>query len=1061
MFLYKGFFYNIYQHYKPTLTMKKGLLLLLLTILGTSAFAQTANEYFDSMKFRNIGPFRGGRSVAASGVVGDPLTYYMGTTGGGLWKTTNAGGQWENISDGFFEMGSVGAVSVSQSSPNIVYCGMGEHAPRGVMTSYGDGMYKSNDAGKTWIKLGLEKTQHISRIIIHPTNPDIVYVAAQGALYAPNPERGVYRSMDGGKSWEKVLYVDEGTGAVELSMDANNPLVLYAAMWEHQRKPNIVISGGPGSGLYKSTDGGDTWKEMTKGLPEEKGKMAISVSPANSNKVYALIESDSNQDKGGLFVSNDAGDSWHMVSGDNRLVQRAWYYIEVFTDPNNENTVYVLSAPMLRSEDGGKTWKTISVPHGDTHDLWFNPNDSKNMVMANDGGATITFNYGKTWTPLDNMPTAQFYRINTDNLFPYNIYGGQQDNTSVKIASLSIGRWSIGREDWHYSAGGESAFLAFDPDDPRYVMGGSYLGTIELLDMESKMSSKVMAAPIQYLGRDARDMKYLYNWNAPVIWSKHEPGTFYHGAQLVLRTRDNGVTWEEISPDLTRDQDELQGKGGGPYTNEAVGAENYGTLAYIIESPHEKGVLITGSDDGLVHITKNGGQSWENITPKGLKECLVNAIEVSPHDPSTIYIATTRYKFNDYSPGLYKSTDYGKSWTNISEGIPYGAFTRVVREDEEQKGLLYAGTEKGLYVSWNDGKKWEPLQLNLPKTPITDLKVHQGDLIVATSGRSFWILDNITTLSQYEGNRKGLQIYKPEEAIHGNWGSQLNSSSKSVTGTSAFEGVNPANGMVIYYNLPEKMDSTEVTMEILNSQGKVVRSFTSKKDEDYIPHNGGDAPPAPVLGADKGLNRFVWDLKTTIVPGVPGVYIEANFTGHKVPPGNYTINLKAGGETVSVQGTIVPTPGTNVTQERFAEFDAIMNDFEAKLTDMHNKVNKLKEVQGQLGKLLKDLTDEDLKKEGQALLDKLKTWDGEMVQRKSQAYDDVENFPNKFTAEYLFVMNHSNSALPQINRPSKDRKAELDAQWVGLKQRAEVLMNTEIPNFNAKLWENGIGAIRM
>ncbi|MEC8831694.1 MAG: glycosyl hydrolase [Bacteroidota bacterium] len=1041
--------------------MKKGFLFLLSVFFVTLTFAQTANDYFNPMKFRNIGPYRGGRSVTASGVVGDPLTYYMGTTGGGLWKTTNAGGQWENISDGFFEMGSVGAVTVSPSSPNIVYCGMGEHAPRGVMTSYGDGMYKSNDAGKTWIKLGLEKTQHISRIIVHPTNPDIVYVAAQGALYAPNQERGVYRSMDGGKTWEKILYVNEGTGAAELSMDANNPLVLYAAMWEHQRKPNKVISGGPGSGLYKSTDGGDTWKEMTKGLPEEKGKMAIAVSAANSDKVYAVVESDSDQDKGGLFVSNDAGESWHMVSGDNRLVQRAWYYIEVFADPNDEDTVYVLSASMFRSEDGGTSWETISVPHGDTHDLWINPDNSNNILLADDGGATISYDYGETWTLQDNMPTAQFYRINTDNLFPYNIYGGQQDNTSVKIASLSLGRWSIGREDWHYSAGGESAFLGFDPDDPQYVMGGSYLGTIELLDMQSKMSSNVMAAPIQYLGRDARDMKYLYNWNAPIIWSKHEPGTFYHGAQLVLRTRDNGVTWEEISPDLTRDQDELQGKGGGPYTNEAVGAENYGTLAYLIESPLEAGVLITGSDDGLVYITKNGGTSWEEITPKGLKECLVNAIEVSPHDPGTFYIATTRYKFNDYTPGIYKSTDYGKSWTNINDGIPYGAFTRVVREDQDQKGLLYAGTEKGLYVSWNDGKKWEPLQLNLPKTPITDLKVHQGDMIVSTSGRSFWILDNITTLAQYKGKTDALKVYKPEEAIHGYWGSQLNSNSKIVTGTNPFEGVNPANGMVIYYNLPEQMDSTEVTMEITDSKGRAVRSFSSKKNESYIPHNGGGAPPKPVLGMDKGLNRFVWDLKTPIVPGIPGVYIEADFTGHKVPPGDYTIKIKTGDKEVATQGVIVPTPNTDMTQERFEEHHAIMMDFETKLTDMHNKVNKLKEVQGQLESILKDLKDEDLKKQGQALLDKLKEWDGEMVQRKSQAYDDVENFPNKFTAEYMFVMNHSNSALPQINKPSKDRKAELDAQWIGLKQRAETLMNSEIPNFNTKLWENGIGAIRM
>jgi len=1034
---------------------------LLGVLCATLTFGQTANDYFKPMKFRNIGPFRGGRSVTASGVVGDPLTYYMGTTGGGLWKTTNAGQQWENISDGFFEMGSVGAVSVSASNPNVVYCGMGEHAPRGVMTSYGDGVYKSNDAGKTWVKLGLEKTQHISRIIVHPTNPDMVYVAAQGALYGPNKERGVYRSTDGGKTWKNILFVNELTGAVELSMDANNPLVLYAAMWEHQRKPNIVISGGDGSGLYKSTDGGDTWTELTEGLPKEKGKMAIAVSAANSDKVYALIESDSNADKGGLFVSVDAGKSWSMVSGDNRLVQRAWYYIEVFADPNDEDTVYVLSAEMFRSEDGGKTWETISVPHGDTHDLWINPNNSKNMVMADDGGATISFDYGKTWTLQENMPTAQFYRISTDNLFPYNIYGGQQDNTSVKIASLSLGRWSISREDWHYSAGGESAFLAFDPDNPRYVMGGSYLGTIELLDMETKMATDVMAAPIQYLGREARNMKYLYNWNAPIIWSQHEPGTFYHGAQLVLRTRDNGVTWEEISPDLTRDQDDKQGNGGGPYTNEAVGAENYGTLSYMIESPHEKGIFYTGSDDGLVHITKNGGETWENITPKGLRECLINAIEVSPHDPATVYIATTRYKFNDHTPALYKSSDYGKTWANISTGIPYGSFTRVVREDQVRKGLLYAGTEKGLYISWNDGKNWEPLQLNLPKAPITDLKVHQGDLIVATSGRSFWILDNITTLSQYKANVNALQLFQPEDAVNGFWFSPLDSNSKEVEGTNPYEGVNPANGMVIHYNLPKAMDSTEITLEILNQQGKVVRSFTSEKDKDYKPHHGGGAPPAPVLGTDKGLNRFVWDLKTPIIPGIPDVYIEANFTGHKVPPGSYTLRLKAGGETVTTTGTVLSPPNTNMTPERYREHDVFMTELETNLTDMHQKINDLFKVQGQLKKLLEELDNENLKAEGKALLEKLKAWDEDMVQRKSQAYDDVENFPNKFSAEYLFLMNQSNSALPRINQPSKNRKRELDAQWVGLKQRAVTLMTADIPNFNKKLWENGVGALRL
>ncbi len=783
--------------------MKQRIFGLLAFLFVGTIMAQTAEEYFKPLKYRNIGPFRGGRSVTATGVIGDPMTYYMGTTGGGLWKTTDAGKQWDNISDGFFEMGSVGAVAVSASNPNIVYCGMGEHAVRGVMTSYGDGVYKSTDAGKTWKKIGLEKTQHIARIVIHPTNPDIVYVAAQGALYGPNKERGIYKSTDGGTTWKLVLFVNELTGCNELSMDLSTPEVLYASMWHHQRKPNIVISGGSGSGLYKSTDGGETWKQIHNGLPEEKGKMAIAVSQANSNKVYALVESDSNKDKGGLFVSNDAGDSWNMISGDNRLVQRAWYYIEVFPDPNDENTVYVMSAQALRSYDGGVSWEQITGTHGDYHDLWINPANSKNMVIANDGGAAVSFDYAKSWSSQDIMPTAQFYRISTDNLFPYNVYGGQQDNTSVRIASLSLARWGITEQDWTYSAGGESAFLAFDPDNPRYVLGGSYLGTIDVLDTQTKSDTKIMAAPIQYLGMAAREMKYLYNWNAPIIRSQHEPNTFFHCAQLVLKTTDMGTTWEEISPDLTRNMDEKQGHGGGPYTIEAVGAENYGTIAYMIESPHEKGVYWTGSDDGFVQITRNGGQSWENVTPKGLQECLINAIEVSPHDAGTAYIATTRYKFNDYTPGLYKTTNYGKTWTNISSGIPYGSFTRVIREDASRKGMLYAGTEKGIYISWNDGASWETLQLNLPNAPITDLKVHQGDLVVATSGRSFWILDDLAALSQYKTGNSGVKIMKPEEALNAWWASPLDKNSKDFKGTHPFQGINPANGMVLYYELPK------------------------------------------------------------------------------------------------------------------------------------------------------------------------------------------------------------------------------------------------------------------
>ncbi len=1044
--------------------MKKHLSVSILFLFVLSAVAQQADAYLQPLKYRNIGPFRGGRSVTASGVIGDPLTYYMGTTGGGLWKTDDAGQRWYNISDGYFETGSVGAVAVSESNPNIVYCGMGEHAVRGVMTSYGDGVYKSTDAGKTWKKMGLEKTQQIARIVIHPDNPDIVYVAAQGALHGPTKERGVYRSYDGGETWEKVLYVNDMTGSTELSMDMNNPNVLYTAMWHHQRMPWMVLSGGEGSGLYKSVDGGDTWNQIHDGLPEEKGKMAIAVCRSNSDKVYALIESDTQLDKSGLFVSNDAGENWTKVSGDNRLTQRAWYYTEVFPDPNNDNVVYVLSAPNLRSIDGGRTWETLSGTHGDYHDLWINPDNSDNMVIANDGGAAISFNYGETWSTQDNMPTAQFYRINTDNLFPYNIYGGQQDNTSVKIASLSLGRGSINQQDWTYAAGGESAFLAFDPDNPKYVLGGSYLGTIEALDMESKASTNIMAAPIQYLGREARNMKYLYNWNAPIIWSQHEPGTFYHAAQLVLKTTDMGVTWEEFSPDLTRNLDDKQGKGGGPYTNEAVGAENYGTISYLVESPHEKGVFYTGSDDGFVHITRNNGESWENITPKGLGETLVNAIDISPSEPGTAYIATTRYKFNDYTPALFKTTNYGKTWTAISDGIPYGAFTRVVREDPADKNVLYAGTETGIYISYDRGTHWEPLQLNLPVTPITDLKVHQGDLVVATSGRSFWILDDLAMVRQFSKKKNSLQLFSPEPAMISNWYSQLSGNTDGFDGTDASEGVNPASGLVLYYNLSDNIEDTPVTLTIKDAQGDVIRTFSSEKDPKDAGYDGGP-PTVPTLSANEGLNRFVWDMRHPIMPGIPNVYIEASFRGHVVPPGTYTLELKHGNETVTTSAEIIPNPLLKVSASEYAAYDAFMKPLEKNVTEMHTKVNSLKKAQKDLTEIVATLEKQgdasSLVSEGKLLLNQLEAWDEKMVQRKSQAYDDVENFENKFTAEYLFLLNHAESSIPKITQSNKDRRDELNAQWIVLKAEANELINVAIPNYNKKLWEAGIGAIRL
>jgi len=1049
--------------------MKKIIILLFafLSILEVEAQqnmtkpeTKATDNFNELLKYRNIGPFRGGRSVTASGVKGDPMTYYMGITGGGLWKTEDAGQFWTNISDGYFKTGSVGAVAVSESDPNVIYCGMGEHAPRGVMTHHGDGVYKSIDAGKTWTHLGLEATQHISRIEIHPTNPDIAYVAAQGALYSKSKERGIYKTTDGGKTWTNTLFVDEGTGAVELSMDMNHPHILYAAMWEHQRVPWKVISGGPGSGLYKSVDSGATWKKIHKGLPKEKGKMAISVSPANSDKVYALIESDSDKDQGGLFVSNNAGESWTLVSGDNRLTQRAWYYIEVFTDPQNENMVYVLSAPALRSIDGGKTWSRITGTHGDYHDLWINPDNPKNLCIANDGGAAISFNRGRTWSRQDNMPTAQFYRVNVDNAVPYNIYGGQQDNTSVKIASRSISRQGITTSHWEASAGGESAFLAFDPDNPRYVMGGSYLGTINLLDTEAKAGTKVMAAPNQYLGEPARDMKYLYNWNAPIIWSKHEPGTFYHGAQYLLRTRDMGKSWEEVSPDLTRNQDDKQGNGGGPYTNEAVGAENYGTLSYVIESPHEKGVIYTGSDDGYVQITKDGGENWTNITPKGLAECLINAIEVSPHDPATVYIATTRYKFNDHRPGLYKSTNYGKTWKKINTGIPNNAFTRVVREDETQKGLLFAGTELGMYMSRDDGQNWEAFQLNLPVTPILDMKIRHDDLIVGTSGRSFWILDDLSLVRQHSKANPVVTLYKPDAAMLTNGGSPLNGTSKKFKGTHPLYGINPATGVVLYYQLPKAEKQGAIKLTIKDADGNVIRTISSEKDKTFKPWAGG--PPAePTLMKESGLNRFVWDMKHKTMPGVPGVYIESNFRGHKVSPGTYTLTLEQGTASSTQTVEILANPKYPTDAATYAEYDGFMKVMEAEATNMHNMINTLHDLQQKITAITSNLSDEKtaLKIDGEALVKKIKAWDGKMIQRKSKAYDDVENFRNGFTANYLFLINQTESAIPRVNRPNIDRKKELDAKWAVLKKEGMDLLKTAIPAYNQRLWDAGIGAI--
>ncbi|HMF10206.1 MAG TPA: glycosyl hydrolase, partial [Thermoanaerobaculia bacterium] len=691
------------------------------------------SKVYEGMEFRNIGPFRGGRVTAVAGVRGEPLTFYFGGTGGGIWKTIDGGSSWQPVSDKFFHTGSVGAIGIAESDPNVIYVGMGESPIRGNVSS-GDGVYKSTDGGKTWTHMGLADTQQISRVRVHPRNPDLVYVAAQGHVWGSSAERGIFRSKDGGKSWEKVFFVSNKTGASDLAMDSANPRILYAAFWQVNRKPWALESGGPEGGIWRSADGGDTWKKLEGGLPEGVvGNIGVAVSPSRPDRVWAIVES---KDKGGVYRSDDGGQKWTRTNSENKLRQRAWYYTRIYADPKNADAVYVLNTGFFRSGDGGKTFAPIRVPHGDNHDLWVDPDDPARMIESNDGGANVSFNSGQSWSSIMNQPTAQFYRVITDDRFPYWVYGAQQDNTTVAIASRGRGR-GIDLSDWHQVGGCESGWIAPKPKNPDVTFAGCYGGAIDRHDEKSGQSRQVVAWPQLAIGQAAADLKYRFQWNAPIAISPHDPNTLYHASQVLLKSTDEGQTWSEISPDLTRNDKTKQGKSGGPITKDDTGIEVYDTIFTLQESPHEAGVIWVGTDDGLVQLTQDGGKTWSNVTPRGIPEWIrINSLEVSPHDKATCYIAATMYQFDDPRPYLYKTSDYGKTWTKITRGLPDSVFTRVIREDPVRKGLLYAGTETGLYISFDDGSNWQPFQLNLPAVPITDLTVKDGDLVVATQGRA-------------------------------------------------------------------------------------------------------------------------------------------------------------------------------------------------------------------------------------------------------------------------------------------------------------------------------------
>ncbi len=990
------------------------------------------DSLFSNLKWRNIGPFRGGRANAVSGVVGNDQKFYAGYTGGGLWTTEDGGINWENISDGFFTVGSIGEVAVSESDPNVVYVGTGEHAVRGVMTSYGNGVYKSTDAGKTWKHLGLEKTRHISDIAVHPSNPDLVYVAGQGTVHGPNNDRGVFKSTDGGATWKKVLYINDSTGISSLSMDMNNPRILYATSWEHRRLPWTVSSGGAGSAIWKSTDEGNTWQKLTEGLPKMMGKMGISVSRANSNRVYAILETE--KSKSGLYRSDDAGKTWALLSNNQDISSRSWYYMEVFADPINENIVYVLNAPMMKSIDGGKTFARVRVQHGDTHDLWINPSKNNVIALGDDGGAEISFDHGESWSSIMNQPTAQFYRVNTDNVFPYKVYGGQQDNSSVIIASRNNGS-ALTERDWTAGAGCESAFLAFDPNNPSLVFGGCYQGYIEVLNRNTNESKDVQAYPTLNLAIEPKDMKYRFNWNAPIVVSPHDPKTIYHAGNVLLKTSNGGLSWDAISGDLTRNDKSKQGPGGVPFTNEGAGGENYNTIAYVAESTLENGTIWTGSDCGLVHVTRDGGKTWTNVTPADLPESQINSIELSAFDKGVAYISATRYKLNDYGAYAYKTTDYGNTWTTINKGVKPDDFIKVIREDTKNKSILYAGSERGFYLSTDAGSSWQPFQLNLPIVPVTDLMIRDNDLVAATAGRAFWILDDLGAIQQ-ASNASAVTLFTPKPAYKFGGGTGLPEAKYKA-------GQNAPEGVILDYILPELTDSTLVTLTITDASGKLIRTYSNKKDASYVKYPGGPAA-ATLLSAKKGHNRFLWNLRNdNITPDVQNVFVYGSYEGYAVPPGKYKAQLNFNGTISETEMIVLANPTISATAADWEEQQQVLATITASIGEMHQQVNELRKIRKQLvhhSEILRDLKPaEKVLDEAKKLIAGIDAWESNIVEGRIQNGQDVINWPSRLNVEFFNIKRLADAPDPRITQGIKARLADLQAQWNAEKGKLEAI----------------------
>ncbi|NMM48250.1 WD40/YVTN/BNR-like repeat-containing protein [Marinigracilibium pacificum] len=1010
------------------------LLLSFFILTSITSYGQESIDFIvlDAMTYRSIGPYRGGRSAAVTGVTGKPNLFYFGSTGGGVWKSTNGGNSWQNISDGFFG-GSIGAVAVSEYDNNVIYVGGGEKTVRGNM-SYGYGMWKSVDAGKTWKNIGLKNSRHIPRIKIHPKNPDIVYTAVLGNVFKPGVERGVYRSYNGGETWEKILYTNDRSGAVDLIMDPTNPRILYASTWNIQRTPYSLESGGPGSALWKSIDGGDNWIEISKNEGFAKGTLGIigvTVSPVNNEIVYAIAESDD----GGVFKSVNGGDTWEKVNDKRDLRQRAWYYTRIYADPQNADKVYVLNVQYHVSEDGGKTFSSHVAPHGDHHDLWIAPEDPSRMIIGDDGGAQISFDGGNSWSTYHNQPTAQFYRVTTDNHFPYRIYGAQQDNSTVRILHRTEGS-SIDEDDWESTAGGESAHIAVDPENNEIVYGGSYGGFFTRYNHDTKQINFINVWPDNPMGYAAKDIKYRFQWNFPILFSPHDNNRLYTASQYLHVSTDEGKSWKTISPDLTRNDTSKMGASGGPITKDNTSVEYYGTVFAIAESQHEEGVIYTGSDDGLIYITRDGGENWKNITPVDMPEWLmVNSIEIDPFNEGGMYFAATGYKSGNFAPFIYKTDNYGKSWKKITTGISDEHFTRVVRADPMRKGLLYAGTESGMYISLNDGASWQPFQLNLPIVPITDLVIKNNNLIVATQGRSFWLIDDLTPIHQYKSDltNKSIHIFEPKNAY------QLG---RSTSEKPIGKGENHPAGVMIYYYLKDDPDSLKgIQLSILDSKGDTIKTFSTVTQDKELKFE-----------AKKGSNLFVWDMYYPSPEKFDGMILwGGGLSGPIATPGKYKAVLSSGVEFSETNFTILKDPRSDISDEDYQAKFNFITDCQSKLSETHLAIKSIRKTKKSIDDVLSTLSKEENKElfaYADSVVTSLDKIENELYQTKNRSPQDPLNYPIKMNNRLSALCNLAQySDYPPTNQMYEFKAeitAEIDQQLKSLKE----IFNTDIPELN-------------